>query len=87
MLYEEQVGASCPHVTSLSSSHQASVSSSSHQTTSPPSLLQATVTMKYLEGSPEKTVEEVIQWMMQSLASGIDFDEWGAPTIDISVPS
>ena len=51
------------------------------------SLLQASVAMKFLEGSPEKTVEEIIQWMLQSLATGIDFDEWGAPAIDISLRS
>ena len=35
--------------------------------------------MQFLEGSPKMTVEEIIQWMLQSLATGINFDEWGAP--------
>ena len=30
------------------------------------------------------SVRSVIQWMMQSLGSGIHFVEWNAPSIDIS---
>lgn len=30
------------------------------------------------------TMEDVIQWMLQCLGDGIDFIEWGAPSIDIS---
>lgn len=43
--------------------------------------------MQFLEGSSKMTVEEIIQWMLQSLATGINFDEWGAPAIDISLRS
>ena len=33
-----------------------------------------------------KTLHEVIQEMMQSLGTGIQFEEWNAPNIDISQP-
>ena len=33
------------------------------------------------------TVEEIIHWMIQSLGDEIDYVEWGAPTIDISLCS
>ena len=39
--------------------------------------------MKYCDNQV-MTIAEVIQWIFQSHATGIDFIEWGAPSIDIS---